>query len=86
MGLFDSLFRKKSAPAPEPQPAPLDKNRFLIGLSESERTDFGRVDFDEQPFEQQVFSAIWALQRDVPVLRLEFEALLGALASSAPAD
>jgi hypothetical protein len=65
MGLFDSLLRKKSAPAREPQAEPLDKNRFLIGLSESEHTDFGRVDFDKQSFEQRVFSAIWALEGTV---------------------
>ena len=63
MGVFDSLFRKKSESPRGVQPVPLDKNRFLIGLSEDgEHTDFGRVDFDEQPFDQQVFSAIWALE------------------------
>jgi hypothetical protein len=65
MGLFDSLFRKKSEPLHEVRSAPLDKNRFLIRLSESEHTDFGRVDFDEQPFDQRVFSAAWALEGTV---------------------
>ncbi len=43
----------------------MDKNALLIDLSESDRTMFGRVDFDQQPPEQQVFSAIWALESQV---------------------
>lgn len=43
----------------------MDKNGFLISLSESEQTDFGRVDFDEQSQPQKVFSAIWALESQV---------------------
>lgn len=43
----------------------IDKNAFLIGLSESERTDLGKVAFDQQPEVQQVFSAIWALESEV---------------------
>jgi len=43
----------------------MDKNAFLIELSESDRTYFGRVDFKEQPEEQQVFSAIWELESQV---------------------
>jgi hypothetical protein len=44
---------------------PLDKNSFLIDLSESEHTDFGRADFAGQPEPQKVFSAIWALESQV---------------------
>jgi hypothetical protein len=40
----------------------MDKNAFLIGLSESDRTDFGRTDFGEHSEEQRVFSAIWELE------------------------
>ena len=40
----------------------MDKNRFLIQLSESKTTAFGKVDFLAQPEEQKVFSAIWALE------------------------
>ena len=43
----------------------MDKNNYLIDLSESDRTDFGRVDFAAQSYEQQVFSAIWALESRV---------------------
>lgn len=43
----------------------MDKNRVLIDLSESERTDSGRVDFALQRPEQRVFSAIRALQSEV---------------------
>lgn len=43
----------------------MDKNKFLIRLSESERTDFGRVEFNEQSEPQKVFSAIWALEGEV---------------------
>jgi PIN domain nuclease of toxin-antitoxin system len=43
----------------------MDKNKFLIDLSESARTDFGRVDFSQQSDEQQVFSAIWELESQV---------------------
>lgn len=42
-----------------------EKNRFLIELSESSRTDFGRVDFEHQAKDQQVFSAIWTLESEV---------------------
>jgi hypothetical protein len=43
----------------------MDKNAFLIELSESDRTDFGRVDFNDQSEEQQVFSSIWELESQV---------------------
>jgi len=43
----------------------MDKNALLIELSESDRTMLGRVDFDHQPPEQQVFSAIWELESQV---------------------
>jgi hypothetical protein len=43
----------------------MDKNTFLIKLSESTKTDFGRVDFDKQPPVQRVFSAIWAMESEV---------------------
>jgi hypothetical protein len=32
----------------------MNKNQFLIHLSEGERTDFGRIDFAEQGEEQKV--------------------------------
>jgi hypothetical protein len=43
----------------------MDKNSYLIELSESDRTDFGHVDFAAQSHEQQVFSAIWSLESQV---------------------
>ena len=43
----------------------MDENAFLIDLSESEYTDFGRVDYEQQPAEQQVFTAIWTLENCV---------------------
>lgn len=43
----------------------MNKNSCLIDLSESERTDFGRVDFARQSEPQKVFSAIWALESQV---------------------
>ena len=43
----------------------MDKNNFLIQLSESDHTDHGRVDFSAQAQQQQVFSAIWALESQV---------------------
>ncbi|MFN8705974.1 MAG: DUF4375 domain-containing protein [Planctomyces sp.] len=43
----------------------MDKNTFLIDLSESERTDFGRVDFGCQNVAQKTFSAIWELESQV---------------------
>lgn len=43
----------------------MDENALLIKLSESDRTMFGRVDFDQQPPDQQVFSAIWELENQV---------------------
>jgi hypothetical protein len=43
----------------------MDKNKLLIKLSESDRTNFGRVEFDKQSDEQKVFSAIWSLESEV---------------------
>jgi hypothetical protein len=43
----------------------MDKNHYLIALSEDERTDFGRVAFAEQPEPQKVFSAVWELESEV---------------------
>ena len=43
----------------------MDKNAFLIALSESKRTDFGRKAFSKQSADQQVFSAIWELESQV---------------------
>ena len=43
----------------------MNKNKALIELSESARTDFCRVDFANQPEQQKVFSAIWALESQV---------------------
>ena len=40
----------------------MDKNHYLIELSESPRTDYGKRDFAAQRREQQVFSAIWELE------------------------
>lgn len=43
----------------------MDKNRFLIDLSESDRTECGRVDFAAQTDAQKTFSAIWELESQV---------------------
>jgi len=43
----------------------MDKNNYLIDLSESDHTDFGRVQFSDQSEPQKVFSAIWALEGQV---------------------
>lgn len=64
----------------------MDKNAFLIDLSESDRTMLGRVDFDRQPPEQQVFSAIWELESQVSNggFAQLFSAVDGHSANSAP--
>jgi hypothetical protein len=43
----------------------MTKNEILIGLSESERTKFGKEDFALQSFPQKVFSSIWAVESEV---------------------
>jgi len=43
----------------------MDKNGFLAGLSESDRTQFGKTDFEEQSVPQKVFSSIWAVESEV---------------------
>ena len=43
----------------------MNKNSFLIELSESENTDHGRIDFAVQNELQKVFSAIWELESQV---------------------
>lgn len=54
----------QSAAAPEKGPVP-DKTRILIDLSESPRTQFGKVSFEEQTEVQQVFSCVWGLESEV---------------------
>ena len=43
----------------------MDKNRYLLQLSESQQTDFGRVPFGVQSELQKAFSAIWELESQV---------------------
>ena len=43
----------------------MDKNQYLIELSESPRSDLGRVDLEDQSEPQKVFSAIWELESQV---------------------
>jgi hypothetical protein len=42
-----------------------EKDRFLIALADSDRTDHGQVPFEEQNEPQRVFSAIWDLESGV---------------------
>src|ERR1700758_382127 len=41
------------------------KNHILIGLSESDKTQFGKEEFAQQSTPQKVFSSIWALESEV---------------------
>lgn len=41
------------------------KNHILIGLSESDRTKFGKEDFGSQSVPQKVFSALWGVEAEV---------------------
>jgi len=43
----------------------MDKNGFLIGLSGSDKTSFGRIAFSDQSTPQKVFSAIWDVEGEV---------------------
>lgn len=43
----------------------MNKNSILIGLSESDRTKFGKEEFALQSRPQQIFSAIWAVESEV---------------------
>jgi hypothetical protein len=43
----------------------VDKNRFLIELSESRQIAFGKISFEKQDEAQRVFSAIWELESEV---------------------
>ncbi|MGA2206889.1 MAG: DUF4375 domain-containing protein [Terracidiphilus sp.] len=43
----------------------MDKNGILVGLSESEKTKFGKEDFEAQSIPQKVFSSIWAVESEV---------------------
>lgn len=43
----------------------MNKNLILIELSESDKTKFGKEDFDAQSLPQKVFSAIWSLESEV---------------------
>jgi hypothetical protein len=43
----------------------MDKNGILVRLSESEKTKFGKEDFEAQSIPQKVFSSIWAVESEV---------------------
>ena len=43
----------------------MDKNKILIALSESDKTDIGKRDFATQSCPQKGFSAIWTLESEV---------------------
>jgi len=43
----------------------MTRNQILIRLSESENTQFGKVEFARQSVPQKVFSAIWELESEV---------------------
>jgi hypothetical protein len=43
----------------------MDKNTYLINLSSSARTDFGKRKFVEQSEVQRVFSTVWGLENQV---------------------
>lgn len=43
----------------------MDKNGILIDLSQSDKTKFGKENFETQSVPQKVFSAIWALESEV---------------------
>jgi len=40
----------------------MDKQQFLIDLAASDRTDIGRIDFNNQSEPQRIFSTIWLLE------------------------
>ncbi len=43
----------------------MTKYEILIGLSESDRTAFGKQEFAVQSLPQMVFSSIWAVESEV---------------------
>jgi Domain of unknown function (DUF4375) len=43
----------------------INKNNFLIELSESPQTSFGKLKFEQQTPAQKVFSCIWAVESEV---------------------
>ena len=43
----------------------MNKNKYLIDLSESDRTRFGKEYFVDQSLPQKVFSSIWAVKSEV---------------------
>jgi hypothetical protein len=45
--------------------ATLNKNSFLIKLSDSPQTSFGKLEFEQQTPAQKVFSSIWAVESEV---------------------
>lgn len=64
----------------------MDKTEYLIELSGSPRTDFGKTDFATQREEQKVFSAIWSLESQVNNggFKQYFESWDGETANFAP--
>jgi hypothetical protein len=43
----------------------MNKNGFLTALSASDKSEFGRKDFQSQSLPQKTFSAIWELEAEV---------------------
>ncbi len=64
----------------------MDKNAFLIDLSEGPRSQFGRVPFAQQSEPQRVFSCLWSIESEVNNggFRQYFENESGETAEFAP--
>lgn len=54
-----------AAASQDPDGSPMDKNRILIQLAQSTRSQHGKVAYDKQSKPQQVFSAVWGLEAQV---------------------
>jgi hypothetical protein len=63
--LLHSIGPGEASPTQLGDKSRVDKNRILIQLAESPRSQYGRVAFDKQPKPQQIFSAVWGLESEV---------------------
>jgi hypothetical protein len=63
--LFHSMGAVEASPTQRGINQGVEKDRLLIQLSESPRTQYGKVPYEKQSKPQQVFSAVWGLESEV---------------------
>jgi hypothetical protein len=63
--LFHSIGIVEDSSTQSADKSRMEKNRILIQLAQSPRSQYGRAPYEKQSKPQQVFSAVWGLESEV---------------------